>query len=315
MRTLRLEAPAKVNLGLRVRGRRADGYHELESVFVPLRWGDTVELALAPSGADVGLTLAGASQGVPAGEENLAVRAARAFLRGAGASAGLRIALTKRIPAAAGLGGGSSDAGAVLRGLAALWPGAFTPAALGSLALELGADVPFFLDPRPARVTGIGERITPLPDVPTLPLVLAHPGVPLSTAAVFAAYEAAEPSLTPAGAAPTIRDPGAPACAAGPEAERPDGLGGWLRAMREGLLENDLEPAALRLCPVVAELRVALEEGGAEAVGLSGSGPTVFGVFASHGAAQAAQEGLELAPQARSWVVETAASEPGSPGA
>jgi 4-diphosphocytidyl-2-C-methyl-D-erythritol kinase len=162
----------------------------------------------------------------------------------------VRIRLTKRIPAAAGLGGGSSDAGAVLRALAASFPDALDAGTLARLALRLGADVPFFLAPRPARVGGIGERIQPLADLPPFDCVLANPGVPLSTAAVFAAFDA-EPTRS------------------APALDRGLGLD----------LANDLEPAAGRLCPAIGPLRDRLRAVGARAVGLSGSGPTVFGIF------------------------------------
>lgn len=265
---MRLVAPAKVNFGLRVIARRADGLHALESLFLPLDLADELELRLEGSGAPaVELELAGAATGVPTGAENLAVRAAQRFLEEAGLRRRVALRLAKRIPAAAGLGGGSSDAGAVLRGLARELPGAVSPARLRALALALGADVPFFLDPRPSLVTGAGERCEPLPGGwPCLPLVLVNPGTPLETRRVFELYDA----LTPEPAASTLR-PLLPAARSQP----PDS--GSLAA----LLVNDLEPAALRLCPVIAELREALRRAGALAVGLSGSGATVFGVFRS----------------------------------
>ena len=161
-----------------------------------------------------------------------------AFLEAAGIEAGLRLVLEKRIPAAAGLGGGSSDAAAVLRGLARIYPDALSPQGLRELALGLGADVPFFLDPRPALVTGVGEEIEPIPGIPALSLLLAHPGVPLATPDVYRAYDASGASLTPVRAGSTM--PG-------------------ISALREGgdhalaeLLENDLEPAAVRLCPRIS---------------------------------------------------------------
>jgi 4-diphosphocytidyl-2-C-methyl-D-erythritol kinase len=261
-----------------VTGRRADGYHELESVFLPLDLADEVELTLGEPGSGVELVVEGADPSVPPGAENLAARAAAAFLREAGAPLGVRLRLRKRIPAGAGLGGGSSDAGAVLRGLSDLLPGALEPAARARLALALGADVPFFLDPRPAFVSGVGERVEPLPGRwPGFALLLANPGVALPTARVFAAYDA----LAPPPAAPGLR-PLLEAVRAAP------GAAGAL----EALLENDLEPAAVRLCPPVARLRRALREAGARAVGMSGSGATLFGVFPSEGAARAARPGL-----------------------
>ena len=156
---MRVLAPAKLNLGLRIVGRRPDGYHELESVFAPIDLADELAIEIEEHSrgpAEVELELAGADPEVPGGASNLAARAAREFLAAAGLRARVRIALAKRIPAAAGLGGGSSDAGAVLRALAGRWPAALRRDALAALALGLGADVPFFLDPRTALVGGIG---------------------------------------------------------------------------------------------------------------------------------------------------------------
>jgi len=267
-----VRAPAKINLGLRVLGRRPDGYHELESLFLPLDLADEVEVQERPE-PGVALELEGACDGVPDDASNLAARAARAFAEAAGLAGGLRIRLRKRIPAAAGLGGGSSNAGAVLRTLDALHPEHLSAQRLRSLALGIGADVPFFLDPRPARVTGIGERIEALEGIPSLALLLTSPGTPLSTAEVYRAWDALAP--TPA---PRSR----PSALGGPSGSR--SLAAWLA--EQGV--NDLEPAAVRLCPAIARLRQGLREAGALAVALSGSGPTLFGVFASRSAAERA---------------------------
>ena len=267
-------------------GRRSDGYHELESLFLPLDLADEVALDVEKVAATrVVLELAGEAAGIPAGAENLVVRAGERFLEAAGLRRALRIRLAKRIPAAAGLGGGSSDAGAVLRGLAGLFPGVLDQAALLRLAVSLGADVPFFLDPRPMLVSGIGECCEPLPGRwPARVLVLANPGIRLSTAQVYQAFDA----LTPAGAAPRLR----------PLLEAVRGAPADGRALA-ALLGNDLEPAAVRLCPAIAKLREVLREAGALAVGMSGSGPTVFGVFGSEQEAASALGRLRAAVWAR----------------
>jgi len=298
---LTLRAPGKVNLGLRILGRRPDGYHRLESLFAPIDLADTVRLALR-EGPGVALTLAGECAGVPAGEENLAVRAARAYLGAAGHAGGVELVLDKRLPSPGGLGGGSSDAGAVLRGLAALLPGALAPGRLASLALGLGADVPFFLAPAPALVTGVGDEILPVAGLPSLVLLLAHPGAALATAAVYAAYDAGPSSLTPSGPGPSIRA----LLALREEAGR--ARAGPLETSLRSLVVNDLEPAASRLCPAVSELRKEIEATGALAVSLSGSGPTVFGVFSDEAAAGEAQRRLLRRPGLRTWVVRTAPS-------
>lgn len=270
-RVLETTAPAKVNLGLRVGPRRADGYHQIESVFAPLDLADRLQLRVreAPE-PEVALSLHDAAPDVPADERNLAVRAARAFLQAAGLALRVEIDLVKRIPSGAGLGGGSSDAGAVLRLLAEAHPGALAAGALAELALGLGADVPWFLDPRPARVGGVGERIAPLAGLPRLTLLLVNPGTALPTAEVYRALDALrapEPGgRSDAGHSGSSSDAPAP----------PDWTGADLAAQ----LRNDLEPAAVRLCPEIRRLRERLLALGPRAVALSGSGPTLYAVFA-----------------------------------
>jgi 4-diphosphocytidyl-2-C-methyl-D-erythritol kinase len=301
---LRATAPAKINFGLRLVGRRPDGYHELESIFLPLDLADDLHLELyRDAEARVTLTVereAGMPGAViPTDDRNLAARAARAFLESARLAAAVDIRLAKRIPAAAGLGGGSSDAGAVLRTLAAAFPDALGPDAVARLALRLGADVPFLLDPRPALVTGVGERVEPLTRWPALALVLASPGVPLPTTEVYRAADVLLPKLTPPDAPSTLRARleifGSVA------SDRPDALA--------PLLENALEPAAVRLCPPVARLRERLRKVGALAVGMSGSGPTVFGVFPGVREARVALE--RAAFEAPLWARVALAAEAG----
>ncbi len=287
---LTLRTPAKINLGLRIVGRRADGYHLLESVFVPVSLFDDLTLAWEPGPDRVELELeidpgaglpAGLSE-VTAGPDNLAVRAAEAFRRACPRAGTLRIRLRKRIPTGAGLGGGSSDAGAVISGLARLAGAAAPPpAALAELALGLGADVPYFLSPRPAFVSGIGERIEPLDGLPALSLLLANPGISVATAEVYRVAAALRGSLTDPGAGSTMR--------------ALSELRGETRRWRPALgvlLQNDLEPAAIRLCPPVGRLLARLRETGALGVGMSGSGGTVFGVYDSSAGAEDAAERL-----------------------
>jgi 4-diphosphocytidyl-2-C-methyl-D-erythritol kinase len=287
--SLELAAPAKVNLGLRITGRRADGYHELESLFAPIDLCDAIALRIESARtAEVTLAIAGDAAGAPAGDDNLAVRAARAFVAKSGIAARVSIGLTKHTPVAAGLGGGSSDAAAVLRGLAQAFPASVPADALEQIALGLGADVPFFLDPRPAWVTGIGERREPVTGVPSLALLLANPGEALPTREVFRAFDALA----------------APAAAPG----RPRSLAHELADDRAlaARLHNDLEPAAVRLCPPIARLRAQLSAAGARAVGMSGSGATVYGVFKSRAAAERAAAGFSLPGRSWSRVAATA---------
>ncbi len=330
-RRLRLAAPAKVNFGLRITGRRPDGYHELESLFLPISLADELELALeaapgGPGGEPVLAVEGPAASGVPVDASNLVARAAAGFLREAGI-AGRRavIRLHKAVPAAAGLGGGSSDAAAVLRGLDRLLPGVLAPEALAALALRLGADVPFFLDPRPALVRGMGEQIEPLPGLPPAVLVLAHPGTGLSTAAVYRAYDQGGVALTPPGVGSTMRalsrlrgrDGRVRWSGSGAEAGRGAGRETGFASAPDAplardalvsLLDNDLEPAAQRLCPALRGLREQLHASGARAVGMSGSGPSVFGVFEDEAGARAALSRISLAPPAWARIVTTVAS-------
>ncbi|WP_216321114.1 4-(cytidine 5'-diphospho)-2-C-methyl-D-erythritol kinase [Deinococcus aestuarii] len=181
-------APAKVNLGLSVRDLRADGYHELHSVMVPLAVGDDLEIAPAET---LSLRVEGA-EGLPADGRNLVYRAARAYLDAAGVGGGAQITLHKRLPLASGLGGGSSDAATTLMALARLYPSGVS---LPALARSLGADVPFFLLGRAAMAQGVGEVLTPLP-VPPVPLVLVNPGVEVSAQGAYAWLDEEE-SYTP----------------------------------------------------------------------------------------------------------------------
>lgn len=273
---VQLAAPAKINLYLRVLGRRADGYHELDTLFVPLELADRVEVAYTagplrpgdrPNPA-AGVTCACPGHAELEGEHNLAAQAAQAYLDAAELK-GAQVELTvhKSIWIAAGLGGGSSDAAAVLLALNRLAP-ALPRRRFQSLARDLGADVPFFLAPRPALARGIGDELADLPFVlPELHLVLVNPGLPLKTAAVFKGLQ-----LEPGSPRPRLSD--------APAATDLETL--------SALIHNDLEPVATRLRPEIAQIRQALDALGAAGVGMSGSGPTVFGLFQTPQLASAA---------------------------
>ena len=240
-----------------------------------------------------------------------------------GISARIRIRLEKGIPAAAGLGGGSSDAAAVLRGLAGLVEGGAVPVskALSEAALGLGADVPFFLDPRPSLVTGIGEVITPLDGLPSADLVIANPGISLDTAEVYRTADALGSALTEPRPGSTMRafsrlsrengDPREGFASHSPTSQASDsGVPDFEfetesrpRELWSELLINDLEPAARRLCPQVGRLLSAMREAGAIGAGMTGSGATVFGVFESNVAAVAAADWLRRTPAAESGPV------------
>ncbi len=269
VKLLSARACAKINLFLRVIGRRADGYHELDSIFVPISLCDRIAIEIRPAAA-ASVTLRCSVAALADAEKNLAARAARAFLNAFDLRAHVIIDLDKRIPAGAGLGGGSSDAGTVLSAMAAL-SRIHAPERLAEIAVGLGADVPFFLDPRPARVTGIGEKIAPIVPFPKLHLVIAVPPAEVSTAAVF---KALRPDAW-SGAAP--------------QPEVAEIVAGRIGSAH---LVNDLAAPAMELYPEIAKLKLLMEAESALAAQMSGSGGAVFGIFRDAPAADRAARSL-----------------------
>lgn len=269
-------APAKVNLALHVTGRRDDGYHLLDSLVVFADVGD--RLTAMPDAA-LSLAVTGPrAAGVPTDAGNLVLRAAALL----GAGRGARIVLEKHLPAAAGIGGGSSDAAAALRMLAQLWG---LPLPDATAVLALGADVPVCLQARPARMRGIGEALGPLPPLPPLWLVLVNPGVPVPTGPVFAALASRDNAPLPP-VLPSFGDAAA--------------LAAWLRTCR-----NDLEQPACTLVPVVGQVLSALAaQRGCLLARMSGSGATCFGLFAA--APEAAKAAAALRIAAPGWWVANA---------
>jgi 4-diphosphocytidyl-2-C-methyl-D-erythritol kinase len=269
---IRERAPAKINLTLRVLGRRADGFHALESLVAFAETHDSVELA---PGDGLSLHVEGPfAEGLVV--ENLVLRAAE------GAEAvkpALRLGqfrLTKQLPVAAGLGGGSADAAAALRLIARANPDALTEEALVAIAARLGSDVTVCLASRPALILGRGEIVQQVAGFPSCGVVLANPGVKLATASVYAALGAA--SL---GAPKEGREP-------------PDFHGDFDALVAYALARgNDLEAAAVRLVPVISDVLAALSAlPSVRLARLSGSGPTCFALFATEDQARRAADGL-----------------------
>lgn len=259
-------APAKVNLYLHLRGRRADGYHLLESLAVFPAIAD--QLTVEP-GTGLSLAISGPFAGELVPEsDNLVLRAGRTLAAAHGIAPNAALHLEKRLPVASGIGGGSSDAAAALRLLGRHW-GVSIPE---GVALGLGADVPVCLNaPRPQLMSGIGEELCPAPALPAFWMVLANPRVAVGTGAVFAAVKDRD------------NPPGPPPPAAGfPDFEA---LCGWLRQQR-----NDLQPAAVELCPPIGETLAALAQ--APLSRMSGSGATCFALHADETAAMAQAEFL-----------------------
>lgn len=259
-------APAKLNLSLQVLGKRLDGYHDLRMVMVPLSFGDTIELCPPAHAGEITLTQEidpalpyGQAAALPIDERHLCFRAAKLLSEVADRRHGVHIHLRKCIPVGAGLGGGSSDAAAVLRGLNAWWQLGWSPNQLAELGLRLGADVPFFCYDGPALVEGVGERVKQYPTFPLVWVLLVNPGIAVATAEV---YQRLGFGLTPQQV----------------NARR---LPLFFEQFEDvtSILANDLEPVTQQLVPVIHEIKSRLVAAGAVAALMSGSGPTVFGVF------------------------------------
>ncbi|MCE0504462.1 4-(cytidine 5'-diphospho)-2-C-methyl-D-erythritol kinase [Roseivivax sp. GX 12232] len=270
------QAPAKVNLSLHITGQRPDGYHLLDSLVVFADLGDVVRVEEAD---ELTLEVTGPmSEGVPPGEENLVLRAARFLdpVRGA------RITLEKHLPSAAGIGGGSSDAAATLRALAELWG-----MPLPRQAMALGADVPMCLVPTAQRISGAGEGVRGVPGLPALPAVLVNPGVSVSTATIFAALESHE---------------NPPMAEIWPATPDPAAVAAFLSETR-----NDLSAPAEAEAPAIAEALSALGED-ALFQRMSGSGATCFGLYADLRAAEAAAQ--QIAAVRPGWWVRAVTLNP-----
>jgi 4-diphosphocytidyl-2-C-methyl-D-erythritol kinase len=260
-------APAKINLALHVTGQRRDGYHLLDSLVVFAGVGDRITVEPDKT---LRLKITGPQAAVlPVTEDNLVLRAARAFNMGQGAA----LTLEKHLPVASGIGGGSADAAATLRALSDFWGRPLPDAAT---ALALGADVPVCLAGKPARMQGIGDVISPMAHrLPPVWLVLANPMVALPTPAVFAALRQRDnPPMPDLPRWPTVH-----------------ALATWLQATR-----NDLETPAITVAPVIAQVLAALTaQQGCQLARMSGSGATCFGLFATESAATSAAETLRVA--------------------
>jgi len=263
-------APAKLNLALHVRHRRADGYHELDTIFAFTHFGDTLTAVAAPA---LSLTVAGPFGAAIEIRDNLVLRAAAALQTEARYIAGAALSLDKRIPVAAGLGGGSADAAAALRLLNRMWSLHWPAARLAGLAAELGADVPACVVCGLLRGQGRGEIVTALgiPAVAGTPVLLVNPRVAVSTGPVFAAWDGVD-------------------------------RGAIDLEMPLGALRNDLEPAARGIAPVIALCLAALERSEATLVRMSGSGATCFALYDSVPACAAA--GAQIAAEHPAWWVQ-----------
>uniref|UniRef100_UPI004056C96A 4-(cytidine 5'-diphospho)-2-C-methyl-D-erythritol kinase n=1 Tax=Candidatus Electronema sp. TaxID=2698783 RepID=UPI004056C96A len=272
-----LRAPAKINLYLKIFGRRPDGYHELDTLMQKVALYDELELSLAD---EPGIRLISQDADLPEDEGNIVFRAARLFLNQTGRNEqGLHIILRKRIPLAAGLGGGSSDAAAVLKGLNQLLAAGRTTEKLAAMGLRLGADVPFFVYDYPAAwAGGIGERLEPAAPLRGFTVLLVNPGIAVSTKWAYETFSqtAGRIALTAAGKKFNLSN-----------FSNESGLPLRRRTFLPSDLLNDLELVTAEKHRVIGELKARLSAAGAAGTMMSGSGPTVFGLFAAGTEAQA----------------------------
>ncbi len=259
--SIEVKAHAKINLNLKILGKRPDGYHDLTSVVQTITLHDTLVLEAAPEGISLEVN----DPAVPADPTNLAWLAASSLPPSRGACRGVRIRLKKEIPAGAGLGGGSSDAAATLVGLNRLWGLRLPLGELVSIAAAIGSDVPFFLTGGTALLRGRGTEVQPLPDLGGYRILLVLPGAPISTRELYTLLRA---PLTPARKISSMaRFSPTPTGSLAKEVED------WMHA------GNDLESLARYLCPAIGDIKDRLLGAGATAAAMSGSGSSVFGVF------------------------------------
>ena len=270
MSCVTVNAYAKINLSLDVVGKRADGYHLMDMVMQSVSLCDTLQI----SRTEKDISFSCSEQSLPQGSDNLAVRAANAFFKAAGISGGASVRLIKRIPSGAGMAGGSADAAAVLVGLNALYETSLSQAALCALGLTLGADVPFCLTGATARVTGIGEVIEPLPNLPPCFFAAVKPRFSISTKEAFTRFDCGETVV------------------------RPD-TSAVCRAVRKG----DLILLGQNLCnvfeqtetvPVLQKVKQTLLSCGAYGAVMTGSGSVIYGLFANRKEAETAANAIRL---------------------
>ncbi len=271
MGEITLRAFCKVNLCLEITGRRDDGYHDLATVFQTISLADVLQLRTR---REAGLKIRVPGGGAPEGTENLCWQAADRYLQEQGRPAGLSIELTKQVPTGAGLGGGSSDAAAVLSGLAALDEEPPSHAVLSEIAESLGADVPFFLTGGTALATGRGDDVSPLLDLPACRIVLVRPDLAISTVEAYGML--AQRDFSDGSRAADMAE----AIEAAKPSEIPQSV------------FNGFSRALIERWPVLGELREALMAGGALAADITGSGSAVFGIFDDHATAESAGRSL-----------------------
>ena len=277
--TIEMVAPAKLNLLLKIIGKRNDGYHELVSIVVPVALYDKLKISKLEKGLEVYCI----GRELPKGQNNLINRAAISFFEKTGIRKGAKITIIKKIPISSGLGGGSSDAAATLKGLNQLWGNPLSKGDLKSIAISLGADVPFFFLQRPAIARGIGEILQPIKNFPKFWYVIVSPDLMISTAW---AYKMAKLKLT--------------------NEEKKNILNSFKKVIFNipDILFNDLESVTIKKHPFLSSIKSTLIKLGALGALMTGSGPSLFGLFDSTKKAHEAGKILESYNEGDVFVVK-----------
>ncbi len=254
MQTISLDSPCKLNLRLDIVGKRSDGYHELRSVMERINLSDQVEINIVEKGIMVTCD----NEAVPQDEDNIAFKAIKEILAYSSRNVGVEVHIKKKIPIAAGLGGGSSNAATVIKGINQLLKLKLPKEKLMQIGLKVGADVPFFLFEGPAIAEGVGEQLKKIKSMPKLLFLLVNPNIPVTTESVYRKYSM-EGAHKNGMEVPNI-----------------------YRTKRDvaKILNNDLERVTIKDYPVIGEIKEEMIRLGALASQMTGSGPTVFGIFA-----------------------------------
>ena len=285
MDELTIRSPAKINLTLRILRKRADGYHELQTILHKISLYDEIELRLS---SQPGIAVTIDDPTIPCDARNLAYQAAHALLQSARISIGISIHIKKKIPVGAGLGGGSSNAAAVLKGLNKLLGCNLTNSSLRKLGVALGADVPFFVYPKnTARAGGIGERLSPVTLERPLWFIVLYPGFSVATAWAYRNYKILTNKAKHIKLLSSIRD---------------------IRQVLP-ILVNDLEQVVVEQYPEIQKIKNGLIKAGAYGSLMSGSGSSVFGIFPDEKRAQKALSKLALSPHQRVFIVQSVVDE------
>ncbi len=258
MQSLKLNSPGKLNLRLDVLGKRSDGYHDLLMIMERVTLSDEIEINIV----EKGITITCDNQSVPQGEKNIVYKAVKEILAYSSRNVGIEINIKKKIPIAAGMGGGSSNAAAVLKGLNQLLKLKLLREKLMMIGAKIGADVPFFLFEAPAIASGVGDQLKKIKKIPKMAFVLVNPGIPVSTEWV---YKNLGMSI------------GSSAQNNSKKTDVPDKY--TTKQSVASMMNNDLERVTMKEFPVIAEIKKLLVGHGAIASQMTGSGPTVFGIF------------------------------------